>query len=63
MPTSASITKATDLLIRSGVKARVESRLATLITEARTALTTSPLSPEGIALLTLLLDRIAKRDH
>lgn len=63
MPTSADITRITDMLIKQGVRTRVEARLDALVAEAKAALGSAPLASEGVALLQVLLQRVAQRDN
>ncbi|MDD9937801.1 MAG: polyprenyl synthetase family protein [Myxococcales bacterium] len=59
----AEVARATEALLASGARERVENRLDQLLDEARAALDASPLTDAGVALLTDLIERIGRRDR
>jgi hypothetical protein len=50
------------MLERTGVRARVESELAALVSQAKTHLIGAPLSPEGVRQLGELADLFGGRE-
>ncbi|HEX7478832.1 MAG TPA: polyprenyl synthetase family protein [Polyangiales bacterium] len=60
---TADLAAATALLQSSGVRARVEARLASLFTAASQALDGAPLTSEGTGMLRELLARLSMRDR
>lgn len=61
--TAAQLQEAARTLEVSGARARVEAQLATLASEAESALTVAPLSAEGVAMLRELLNKLVLRDR
>ncbi|MGD8860033.1 MAG: polyprenyl synthetase family protein [Myxococcales bacterium] len=57
------VARATDALLRSGARERVEARLSSLLEQAREALQGAPLSERGVGLLSDLLSRLTVRDR
>ncbi|MFI5306473.1 MAG: polyprenyl synthetase family protein [Polyangiales bacterium] len=58
----AAVARATEVLLGSGVRERLEAKIATLLGEAREALRRAPLSREGTAMLDALATALAMRD-
>lgn len=61
-PTPRAISDVTELLMQTGVRARVEAKLDGLLAQAAGALASAPFSPEGVQMLQRLLARFARRD-
>jgi geranylgeranyl diphosphate synthase type I len=59
----AEVARASDALLASGARERVEVRLDALLKQASAVLARAPLSPRGVALLSDLLGRIGRRDR
>ncbi|HEX2676446.1 MAG TPA: polyprenyl synthetase family protein [Polyangiales bacterium] len=57
------IAEVRDLLVRSGVRARVEAKLDALVAEASQVLDRAPFEAEGAGMLRALLQRFAQRDR
>jgi geranylgeranyl diphosphate synthase type I len=62
-PSAGDIKRASDMLVSSGVRARVEAKLDALVAQAQEVLTLAPLEAAGVELLRALLQRIAQRDR
>jgi geranylgeranyl diphosphate synthase type I len=61
--TDADVRAAMSLLIETGVRARVETRLRGLVDEAKSKLDANLLAPQGIALLEELAELLGARDY
>ncbi len=61
-PSPREIAELTDLLVQSGVRARVEAKLDGLVAHASQVLAGAALAPEGTQMLEALLARFAQRD-
>ena len=61
--TDAEVREAMNLLIETGVRTRVETRLRGLVEEAKSKLDATLLAPEGIALLAELAELLGARDY
>lgn len=59
----AEVVQLTELLARSGVRARVEARIAQAQADARAALATAPLAQPGKEMLADLVDLLTRRDR
>jgi geranylgeranyl diphosphate synthase type I len=57
----AAVARATEVLLGSGVRERLERKISALLVEARGALQTAPLSREGSAMLDALATALAMR--
>jgi geranylgeranyl diphosphate synthase, type I len=60
--TASELAQACDLLVSSGVRARVETKLDALVQEASQVLAQAAFSSSGQQMLTALLARLARRD-
>ena len=61
--TDAEVREAMNLLIETGVRARVETRLRSLVDDAKSKLDASLLAPEGTILLEELAELLGARDY
>ena len=61
--TDAEVREAMNLLIETGVRTRVETRLRGLVEEAKSKLDATLLAPDGIALLAELAELLGARDY
>jgi geranylgeranyl diphosphate synthase type I len=60
---AADVARASDVLVASGARERLEARLAQLLDQARSALLGAPLAQDGVALLLELAAKLAQRDR
>jgi geranylgeranyl diphosphate synthase, type I len=61
--TDEAVLRAGELVLESGARARIESRLSALVEQARAALVGAPFDPAGTALLEDLARRLSQRNQ
>lgn len=60
-PSADQVGAATELLVRSGIRAQVEERLSELLGKAHAALDAAPFGADGVAVLRFVADKLAIR--